>query len=128
MRFFQGLILILFIQSSLTNWLLASDTVSFSGKVKKVLEEKSKLTIKDPETKKWFTVILVKQTKFKGFGGIKDLHKKDYVTGKYFVTDKGLYIATELNKIGVKLAEGNSEEVELDSDNNGGMWNTLKYK
>lgn len=74
-----------------------SDTVAFSGKVKKVILNKSKVAIKDPETKKRFTLIVDDKTKFTGWSGLKDIKKGDAISGKYVVNDKGLYFATELN-------------------------------
>ena len=79
-----------------TAW--AGDAVPFSGVVKKVIEKKMKVSIKDPETKKRFTVILDDKSKLNGYSGIADVKKGDAVIGHYVVTDKGLYIATELSK------------------------------
>ena len=72
--------------------------VDFSGKVKKVIAAKHKVAIKDPATKKRFTVVVNDQSKLKGFSAIGDLKKGDAVTGKYIVTDKGLYVAVEMTK------------------------------
>ena len=74
----------------------AGDAVSFSGVVKKVIVDKNKVGIKDPETKKRFTVIVNAETKPDGLEILKDLKKKDKIEGKYTVTDAGLYIALEL--------------------------------
>ena len=76
----------------------AGDAVSFSGIVKKVIADKNKVGIKDPETKKRFTVIVNAETKPDGIEILKGLKKKDKVEGKYTVTDAGLYIALELMK------------------------------
>jgi hypothetical protein len=76
----------------------AGDAVSFSGKVKKVIAAKNKVAIKDPATKKRFTVVVNDQSKLKGFAGIGDLKKGDAVAGQYVVTDKGLYVVTEMTK------------------------------
>jgi len=76
----------------------AGDAVSFSGKVKKVIAAKSKVAIKDPATKKRFAVVVNDQSKLKGFSGIGDLKKGDAVAGQYVVTDKGLYVVTEMTK------------------------------
>ena len=76
----------------------AGDAVSFSGIVKKVIAAKNKVGIKDPETKKRFTVIVNAETKPDGLGILKGLKKKDKVEGKYTVTGAGLYIALELVK------------------------------
>ena len=76
----------------------AGDAVSFSGNVKKVMSAKNKVAIKDPDTKKRFTVVVNDQSKLSGFSEIDDLEKGDAVTGKYVVTDKGLYVVTEMTK------------------------------
>jgi hypothetical protein len=76
----------------------AGEAVSFSGIVKKVIAEKNKVGIKDPETKKRFTVIVNEETKPEGLKTLAGLKKKDKVEGKYTVTDAGLYIALELVK------------------------------
>ena len=72
------------------------NAVEFSGKVKKVMVEKNKVAVKDPATKKRFTLIVNDQTKMTGWGGLADIKKGDPISGKYIVTDKGLYLATEL--------------------------------
>jgi hypothetical protein len=76
----------------------AGDAVLFSGIVKKVLPNKNKVGIKDPDTKKRFTVIVNEKTKPDGLKILGALKKKDKVEGKYTVTDAGLYIALELIK------------------------------
>ena len=76
----------------------AGDAVSFSGVVKKVSPGKNKVGIKDPETKKRFTVIVNDKTQPDGVKILGNLKKKDKVEGKYTVTNKGLYIALELVK------------------------------
>jgi len=76
----------------------AGDAVSFSGNVKKVIAAKNKVAIKDPATKKRFTVVVNEKSKLKGISGIGDLKKGDAVTGQYVVTDKGLYVVTEMTK------------------------------
>ena len=76
----------------------AGDAVSFSGVVKKVSTEKNKVGIKDPDTKKRFTVIVNDKTQPDGVKILGNLKKKDKVEGKYTVTDKGLYLALELVK------------------------------
>ena len=76
----------------------AGDAVPFSGIVKKVLPDKNKVGIKDPDTKKRFTVIVNEKTKPDGLKILGALKKKDKVEGKYTVTDAGLYIALELKK------------------------------
>lgn len=85
------IVALVFVSSSV--W--AGDAVSFSGNVKKVIAGKNKVSIKDPATKKRFTVVVGKQSKLKGFSGIGDLKKGDAVAGQYVVTD-GLYIVTEM--------------------------------
>ena len=72
------------------------NAVVFSGKVKKVILKKNKVAVKDPETKKRFTLTVDDQTKFSGWSGLGDIKKGDAISGKYIVTDKGLYVATEL--------------------------------
>ncbi len=97
-RWFAGcwvLILLLVILSAPVG---AGDAVSFSGQVKKVIAAKNKVAIKDPATKKRFAVVVNDQSKLTGFSGIGDLKKGDAVSGKYVVTDKGLYVATEMKK------------------------------
>ena len=76
----------------------AGDAVPFSGIVKKILPDKNKVGIKDPDTKKRFTVIVNEKTKPDGLKILGALKKKDKVEGKYTVTDAGLYIALELMK------------------------------
>ena len=76
----------------------AGDAVSFSGVVKKITPSKNKVGIKDPDTKKRFTVIVNEKTQPDGLKILGNLKKKDKVEGKYTVTDKGLYIALELVK------------------------------
>ena len=44
-----------------------SDEVAFPGIVKKVKPDKSKVSIKDPESKKRFTVIVEEKTKLTGY-------------------------------------------------------------
>ena len=76
----------------------AGDAVSFSGVVKKVSPGKNKVGIKDPDTKKRFTVIVNDKPQPDGLKILGNLKKKDKVEGKYTVTEKGLYIALELVK------------------------------
>ena len=82
----------------LTGVASAGDAVSFSGVVKKVSLGKNKVGIKDPDTKKRFTVIVNNKTQPDGLKILENLKKKDKVEGKYTVTNKGLYIALELIK------------------------------
>ena len=82
----------------LTGVASAGDAVSFSGVVKKVSPGKNKVGIKDPDTKKRFTVIVNDKTQPDGVKILGNLKKKDKVEGKYTVTNKGLYIALELVK------------------------------
>ena len=91
------LILVLFYFSAI-GIAMAGDAVSFSGVVKKVIADKNKVGIKDPETKKRFTVIVNEKTQPDGLKTLSNLKKKDKVEGKYTVTDAGLYIALELDK------------------------------
>jgi hypothetical protein len=76
----------------------AGDAVSFSGNVKKVIAAKNKVAIKDPATKKRVTVVVNDQSKLTGISGIGDLKKGDAVAGNYVVTDKGLYVVTEMTR------------------------------
>ena len=91
-------IIILWCFFLLTGVSSAGDAVSFSGVVKKVSPGKNKVGIKDPDTKKRFTVIVNDKTQPDGLKILGNLKKKDKVEGKYTVTDKGLYIALELVK------------------------------
>ncbi len=70
--------------------------IEFSGKVKKVLIKKNKVAVMVPATKKRFTLTVNDQTKMTGWKGLADIKKGDPISGKYIVTDKGLYVATEL--------------------------------
>lgn len=72
--------------------------IEFSGEVKKVIADKNKVAIKDPETKKRFTLIVEESTALNGFGAIGELNKKDKLSGKYIVTKDGKYIATVLSR------------------------------
>ncbi|MBC8283995.1 MAG: hypothetical protein H8E32_09295 [Nitrospinae bacterium] len=76
----------------------AGDVVPFSGVVKKVTPAKNKVGIKDPDTKKRFTVIVNEKTQPDGLKTLEILKKKDQIKGAYTVNDKGLYIAVELMK------------------------------
>jgi outer membrane lipoprotein-sorting protein len=88
------MVVMIFISSPLQ----AGNSVSFSGKVKKVIADKNKVAIKDPATKKRFTVVVNDQSKLTGISGIGDLKKGDTVSGQYVVTDKGLYVVTEMTR------------------------------
>ena len=88
------LLVLLFAGSSV--W--AGDAVPFSGNVKKVIAAKNKVAIKDPATKKRFTVVVDSKSKLTGLSGIGDLKKGDAVSGHYVVNDKGLYVVTEMTK------------------------------
>ena len=94
---FSGIIIILCFFLSVAV-VTAGDAVHFSGVVKKVLPNKNKVGIKDPDTKKRFTVIVNEKTKPDGLKTLGDLKKKDKVEGDYTVTGAGLYIALELMK------------------------------
>ena len=76
----------------------AGDAIPFSGVVKKVIADKNKVGIKDPETKRRFTVIVNEKTQPNGLKTLARLKKKDKVEGKYTVSSIGLYIALELVK------------------------------
>ena len=77
---------------------IAADEVHFSGIIKKVISNKNKVGIKDPKTKKRFTVIVNEKTKPDGLKTLEILKKKNKVEGAYVVTDAGLYIAVKLEK------------------------------
>ena len=77
---------------------IAGDAVPFSGIVKKIMPKKNKVGIKDPDTKKRFTVIVNEKTKPNGLKILGTLKKKDRVEGRYTVTGAGLYTALELMK------------------------------
>ncbi len=96
----KWLALILFLTIGLAGSQLwaGEDAVAFSGKVKKVMVDKNKVAIKDPVTKKRFAVVINEQSKLSGYTKIGDIKKGDAFSGKYLVTDKGLYIATELGR------------------------------
>lgn len=91
------LLLVLFLFSTIGT-ATASDAVPFSGVIKKVIADKNKVGIKDPVTKKRFTIIVNEKTQPDGLKTLTNLNKKDKVEGKYSVTDTGLYIALELVK------------------------------
>ena len=76
----------------------AGDAIPFSGVVKKVIADKNKVGIKDPETKRRFTVIVNEKTQPNGLKTLARLKKKDKVEGEYAVSSVGLYIALELVK------------------------------
>ena len=96
-RFMWCLVLVVaFVFTNSPVW--AGDAVSFSGNVKKVIAAKNKVAIKDPATKKRFTVVVNEKSKLTGVSGIGDLKKGDAVAGKYVVTDKGLYVVTEMTR------------------------------
>ena len=76
----------------------AGDAVPFSGIVKKIMPKKNKVGIKDPDTKKRFTVIVNEKTKPNGLKILGTLRKKDRVKGRYTLTGAGLYTALELMK------------------------------
>ena len=82
----------------LSDALADGDAVHFDGKVKKVLVDKNKVGIKDPKTKKRFTVVINDKSKLKGFSSINEIKKGDLVKGQYVVTSDGKYIAQTLEK------------------------------
>jgi hypothetical protein len=90
-----GIILVFFFAYGVVS---AGDAVPFSGVVKKVIAAKNKVGIKDPVTKKRFTVVVNESTQPDGLKTLTNLKKKDKVEGKYTVTDAGLYVALELVK------------------------------
>ena len=62
------------------------------------MPKKNKVGVKDPDTKKRFTVIVNEKTKPIGLKILGTLKKKDRVEGSYTVTAAGLYIAVKLMK------------------------------
>jgi hypothetical protein len=78
--------------------LAKGSAVDFSKKVKKVMLDKHKIGIKDPKTKKRFTVMINGDSKLEGFSSIKDIKKGDLVGRSYVVTSGGKYIAQKLTK------------------------------
>lgn len=94
---FSGIIFLLYFFLSVAV-VSAGDAVLFSGIVKKVSPDKNKVGIKDPDTKKRFTVIVNEKTNPDGLQTLGNLKKKDKVEGKYTITGAGLYIALELMK------------------------------
>jgi hypothetical protein len=99
-RFFKilSLIFVLLFCVGFNLVLAEGSAVDFSGKVKKVLVDKNKVGIKDPKTKKRFTVVINDESKLNGFSSIKEIKKGDLVEGKYVVTSDGKYIAQHLTK------------------------------
>ncbi len=91
-----GVVLLVLLFAGSSVW--AGDAVPFSGNVKKVIAAKNKVAIKDPATKKRFTVVVNEKSKLTGLSGIGDLKKGDAVSGQYVVNDKGLYVVTEMTK------------------------------
>ena len=55
----------------------AGDAVPFSGVIKKILPKKGKVGIKDPDTKKRFTIIVNEKTKPDGLKILNNLKKKE---------------------------------------------------
>ncbi len=96
--FRPGLLILVLFYFLATGIVAAGDTVPFSGVVKKVIAAKNKVGIKDPATKKRFTVVVNEKTQPHGLKVLSGLKKKDNVEGKYTVTDGGLYIALKLVK------------------------------
>jgi hypothetical protein len=66
------------------------NAVAFAGTVKKVILNKNKLAVVDPESKKRFTLIVDDRTKFSGWSRLGEIKKRDAINGKYMVTGKGL--------------------------------------
>jgi len=97
-RRFMGCLVLVVALVFMSSPVWAGDAVSFSGNVKKVIAAKNKVAIKDPVTKRRFTVVVNDQSKLKGISGIGDLKKGDAVAGQYVVTDKGLYVVTEMTR------------------------------
>ena len=96
LKFFPTMLFLLFFLPAVV--VIAGDEIHFSGVVKKIILNKNKIGIKDPKTKKRFTVIVNEKTKPDGLKTLKILKKKNKVEGAYVVTDAGLYIAVKLEK------------------------------
>ena len=96
LNFFTTILLLWFFLSATV--VIAGDEVHFFGIVKKVISNKNKVGIKDPKTKKRFTIIVNEKTKPDGLKTLGNLKKKNEVEGVYIVTDAGLYIAVKLKK------------------------------
>ena len=96
LKFFATMLFLLFFLTAAV--VIAGDEIYFSGVVKKVISNKNKVGIKDPKTKKRFTLIVNEKTKPDGLRTIENLKKKNKVEGAYVVTDAGLYIAVKLEK------------------------------
>jgi len=96
LKFFATMLFFLFLLPVAV--VIAGDEIYFPGVVKKVISNKNKVGIKDPKTKKRFTVIVNEKTKPDGLKTLEILKKKNKVEGAYVVTDAGLYIAVKLEK------------------------------
>ena len=96
LKFFATMLFLLFFFPAAV--VIAGDEIYFSGVVKKVISNKNKVGIKDPKTKKRFTVIVNKKTKPDGLKTLENLKQNNKVEGAYVVTDAGLYIAVKLEK------------------------------
>ena len=95
LKFFTTMLFLLFFLPAAV--VIAGDEIYFSGVVKKIISNKNKVGIKDPKTKKRFTVI-VNEKKPDGLKTLEILKKKNKVEGAYVVTDAGLYIAVKLER------------------------------
>lgn len=71
--------------------------VDFSGKVVKIDSGQKKVSIVDPQNKR-FTLIIDGKTQLNGFRNIEELKKDDALAGKYVVNEKGQYIASNLTR------------------------------
>ena len=71
LKFFATMLLLLFFLPAAV--VIAGDEIYFSGVVKKVISNKNKVGIKDPKTKKRFTVIVNEKTKPDGLKTIETL-------------------------------------------------------
>ena len=81
-RFLRTFVFALVFQLGATARVWFGDPVLFSGQVKKILTKKSKIGIKNPETKKRFTLVINEESNLKGYRGIQDVKKGDSVLGK----------------------------------------------
>ena len=74
LKFFTTMLLLLFFL--LATVVIAGDEIYFSGVVKKVISNKNKVGIKNPKTKKRFTVIVNEKTKPDGFENFRKFEKE----------------------------------------------------
>ncbi len=94
----EALLLAVFLLLAFNVPVMAQGTaVDFSGKVVKVDTGQKKVSIVEPQNKR-FTLIIDEKTQLGGFRNIEELKKDDAVTGQYVVTNDGKYIASKINR------------------------------